>query len=75
MRLDKGEFDCSTPKTRKQQPLKKVNQSGSYQHCNNTAEESIEEDPKEGDIVPESIVLPRISSHKEIKIIVDEIGI
>ncbi|EAR90672.2 hypothetical protein TTHERM_01094850 (macronuclear) [Tetrahymena thermophila SB210] len=68
--LDKGEFDCSTPTRPKPSSLlKKVSSQTQYSQFNQK-EETITEDPeKETD----GIYVARISSHKEIKIKVDEI--
>ncbi|KAL4426597.1 hypothetical protein ABPG74_009289 [Tetrahymena malaccensis] len=70
MLLDKGEFDCSTPTRPKPSSLlKKVSSQTQYSSFNQK-EEIITEDPeKETD----GIYVARISSHKEIKIKVDEI--
>lgn len=68
--LDKGEFDCSTPTRPKGTALlKKINSQTQYSQFNQK-EEIITEDPeKETD----GNFVTRISSHKEIKIKVDEI--
>lgn len=68
--LDKGEFDCSTPTRPKGTALlKKINSSTTYSQYNQK-EEIITEDPEKE---TEGNNVTRISSHKEIKIKVDEI--